>query len=126
LADLADRSLEEQIAKHLAQRLDSLEVDEVENISQAARRADGELKVLSSFDLPAEARRQLTRGLHERFGDDLDVTYEESEDLSCGMEIQAAGRSIMWSLDSYLDEFQQNLSARLDEMSAETSGDEAA
>jgi F-type H+-transporting ATPase subunit b len=126
LRDLADRSLEEQIGRHLAQRLDDLEEEEANSIHKAAQKAGGGLHVLSSFELSAEVRRGLTRSLHERFGEDLDVDYQTSDDLDCGIEIQTAGRSIMWSLDSYLDEFQQTLGARLQEMSAKASEDEAA
>ena len=118
LGDLADRRLEEQIAAVFAERVRALEDHERREIAESAFAPAGRLTVRSSAELPADARRQLTRTLHEVFGETLEVDYEQSTDLTCGIELRAGGRSVLWSLDSYLEDFEDRLSEKLEEMTA--------
>ncbi len=126
LGDLADRGLEEQIAAVFAQRVTALEEYERREITESALAQDGRLTVRSSTDLPADARRRLTRALHEVFGDELDVAYGKSTDLTWGIELRAGGRSVLWSLDSYLEDFEDRMSKRLEEMAASLQPEAAA
>ncbi|RDD62249.1 hypothetical protein [Ferruginivarius sediminum] len=120
MSDLADSSLEAQIADAFANRVRDMDADLRQRIAEAALREDGRLTVTSAFDLPADVRRQVTRVLHEAFGDRLDVIYEQSDDLTCGIELRAAGHSVLWSLDAYLDEFEERLAEKIQEMAAKT------
>jgi len=110
LADLASADLEAQmVATFLARlpRSDAL---------AAIAAAGGPVVVASGFELAPELKRQITRALHQEQGDgDLEVAYRISPDISCGIELSGGGRSVLWSLDGYLDGLETRLAALLDD-----------
>lgn len=118
LSDLADVELEKRVAHALADRLEAMDEGAREEVARSARDGGGELSVLSAYELPTDVRRSLTRKLHTIFGEDLQVKYSRSQDLVCGIEVRAGGRSVLWSLDSYLDDFETRMSRTLHEISA--------
>lgn len=125
LGDLSDRELEAQIASTFTARVKDMDADLRGRIATAAIQQRKDLIVCSSWELPADLRRRLTRTLHEAFGESLDVTYRQDTDLTCGIELRAAGHSVLWSLEAYLDTFEARLSEKLDEMAADTRSEAA-
>ena len=47
------------------------------------------------------------------FDPEMDVGYEQSGDMVCGVELQAGNQIIAWSLSHYLDELEANTLALL-------------
>jgi F-type H+-transporting ATPase subunit b len=105
LHDLADAALEDQIIHSF--------VAKVKNLDSKTRRAlvdDAEpVRIASAFELDSTARGRLTRAVHEHLKAGVDVAYEQSPALVCGIELSGGGRRLSWNLNSYLDE----LSARV-------------
>jgi len=75
-----------------------------------AETRDG-VRVVSTFELDSAVRGRITRAVHECIADGLDVSYELSSELLCGIEITSGGRRLSWNLDHYLGE----LGARIEE-----------
>lgn len=125
LGDLADAKLEQQIAEAFCRKVSELDAPERARVAEAATQGDGRLTVLSAHDLPADVRRVVTRKLHETFGEELGVSYHRSDDVLCGIELRAGNRSVLWSLDAYVDEFESRLSETLREMAATPRADAA-
>ncbi len=115
LGELANANLEAQMVETFLRHLHGDERGAVEEIAATCRAADEPVTVSSGFDLPSELRRRITRAIHGDFGDDLAVSYEISSDISCGLELSGGGRSVLWSLDGYLDGLSASLSAVLAE-----------
>jgi F-type H+-transporting ATPase subunit b len=77
--------------------------------------ADGDFVVRTAFELEPSVRGRLTRALHEHLAAEVDVEYERSEALYCGVELARGGRRLGWSLADYLDELGNDLSQRLEQ-----------
>ena len=121
LAELADAELEAQMARVLIERLGHLDANLKEAL--AARASEEPLLVRSAFEVPVAVRRALTAAIHDVFGKDVSVTYELADDLACGLELRAGGRSLAWSLDGYLDALERRLAEALARIAAGGRGD---
>lgn len=118
LADLANADLEAQMVTTFLARLNGGR-DELAAIAASCRDSGEPVLVASGFDLAPELKDRLTHALlGELGGDDLTIAYQVSPDISCGLELSGGGRSVLWSLDGYLDSLETRLSAMLDENGA--------
>jgi F-type H+-transporting ATPase subunit b len=102
LQDLADAELEEQMVHTFLERLKGLDKETRQALSESSE----PVAVATSFALDAGGRRRVTRAIHEHLASELEVEYEESLDLLCGIELTAGGRRLGWSLADYLDRFE--------------------
>ncbi len=120
LADLADARLEEQALARFRRRLESLEGEERRRL--AAALAGGERLVLASaFPVAAAERERLAEALRGIAGHPLPplaVTVDPGRGF--GLELEAAGWKVGWSLDGYLE----GLAERVGEL-LEAGGEEA-
>lgn len=122
LADLADSDLEEQIALGFVRQMESLDKSTREKIANGYAKANDTVRIRSRFDLSANAKRQITKTIHERFGKDVRTEYEMDEDVACGIELKAGSQTVMWSLASYLDGFESAVDQQLSRVLASTEG----
>lgn len=107
LSDLADAELEEQIVRTFIRRLEGLARSTRRGMAETTEAA----RIVSTFALDSAVRGRITRAVHECIADGLDVSYEQSPELLCGIEITSGGRRLSWNLAHYLDE----LGVRIDE-----------
>lgn len=99
LTDLADRSLEDQVALRLLDRWDEVTLP-----------ANGEVVVRSSAPLSDEIK--------ERFRVVASATtFVTDPELGFGVEVESGGRLAGWALSSYLEELERDLSGSLREAS---------
>jgi F-type H+-transporting ATPase subunit b len=113
LRDLADVELEQQIVRIFLGRLRDLHNTDKQELADTARAAK-RLSVASSFDIPVSLRQQMIKQIHEAIAADIDVQFEQSADLLCGIALLTPGRKIMWSIDSYLEGIEDALGAIID------------
>jgi F-type H+-transporting ATPase subunit b len=99
LAELADRSLEEQMAARFVDGLEALDKPTLETLGSAE---DG-LRVTSAAPLEPNLRSRLTRALHEHVAADAEVSYDESDELLCGIVLHGGGLRVGWSLADSLE-----------------------
>ncbi len=114
LADLAAAELEEQIIQAFIQRLKSLDNESRQTLAAAAEPA----RVTTSFELDPPIRGRLTRALHEYIAEDIEIVYNESPDLLCGIELTISGRRLSWTLADYLEKLEQRMQKQLGTTSA--------
>ncbi|HEX7126900.1 MAG TPA: F0F1 ATP synthase subunit B [Thermodesulfobacteriota bacterium] len=119
LAHLADAALEEQMASVFAEQVRRLPAETADAVAAEARAAGGPVRVRSAFPLPASARRTITAAVHETLGGGLEIAYETTDQVTCGIEAIAGGRTLTWSIDGYLDDLEQRLAGLLAEPPAE-------
>jgi F-type H+-transporting ATPase subunit b len=117
LADLADAELEERIAEHFLKRFKEAGAEVLETIKQAARSDERRVVVRSCFEISSGLRQKITRAFHERLGQEIDVSYDVSEDGPVGVQLKAHGQRIAWDLESYLADLEQEAQAALERMS---------
>lgn len=104
LADLADSDLERLIVRVLLKRLDELPA------AERARFADADpVRVVSAFDLTVEQRRTITAALRERGLAGGDPQFRRSEELICGLALEAGGFELTWHVNDYVDQLAERL-----------------
>lgn len=109
LVDLADADLEERIARTFVGQLRELDDQPCRALAAA-----GSATVKSRFELPAGAKRQLTKAIHDLMGQDVTVAYATDEKLPGGIVLEAGSRQVAWTLDSWLDGLQEAVREPLD------------
>jgi len=112
LGDMASADLQEQIALSFTQQLEDLDESALDDIARSLRESGASVTIRSRFELPATAKRQITKTLHERLNDDAEVDYEARDDISCGIELKAGSRTVSWNFGSYLDGLEKTVDAQ--------------
>lgn len=115
LRDLADEDLELRIVAKFVNRLQSIGAVEAAAIRKAVEKDAGSVAVSSAFDLPDDARRRIRETLHERIGKAAEPLFSTSSDIVGGIELIVGDSRIAWSLQSYMDELEQEVSKAMDE-----------
>lgn len=110
LTDLADADLERQIISNFLQRLD--ELDEATRNTLADD--NKEVRLRSSFALDDDTRRRIGDAVGNVLGQRLELQYEQTEELVCGIELVTEGRKLGWSVAQYMDSLEASMKAVLD------------
>jgi len=113
LEDLADADLEEKIVYVFIKRLQQLEAPEKEALIAAFKRVDKAVLVRSTMEL-SEAQQ---KAIKETFNKELQLTanfqFETSPDLISGIEMNANGYKVAWSISEYLAAVEKSIAAAL-------------
>jgi len=107
LKDLADLDLEQRIVHILAQRIETMALDEREKIRSLTGGGE-KITILSAFDIPQEAREALDHAIRKDIGSGIGVAYEKTKDLLSGYEFRIDGYKIAWSVRDYMDTLEEN------------------
>jgi F-type H+-transporting ATPase subunit b len=131
LTDLAHASLEQQIVAAFLDRLQTLDEAAWQAITTTRQDANQPLVILSAFHLPQASCQKLLKVLRKHLGASVDIRFETSADMICGIELQTDGQKIAWSLAHYLEALEENLAKAFDEeiresTEAEQNGDPTA
>lgn len=115
LADLANASLEQQIAETFAYRLSQLNGHQLQALqADSANQVPRELEIRSTFPIAGETRFQIANALRQRLADDLDVKFEtDAADSICGIELRDRNCKIAWNLADYLADLEADLERSL-------------
>lgn len=102
LKDLADTSLEARMSAIFVTKLDELNDDEKANLQLAFKASDQPLIVHTAFDLPEEQHVLIKTALKNLLGEAIGIEFVTEPKVISGIEIQASGQKIAWSMDDYL------------------------
>ncbi len=119
LHDLANEELEQHIINTFIERLQNMEEDEKKAIKEFYQKPQQELVIKSAFEIPEKMRQSIQETLQERLNGDIRLQFKTSPDLICGIELDAQGIRITWSLDSYLDNLEEDISRAFELRAAE-------
>jgi F-type H+-transporting ATPase subunit b len=103
LSEFADADLALQMAREFVRKLTDLDEDDRDRLMTAARSAELPALVESGIELPAPARAQITKALHERLEAKFGVQYRTDDDLLVGLRLTVGDQSLEWSAGRYLD-----------------------
>lgn len=117
LAELADGDLEAQVVKVFLKRLHALDEAERKDLAEALS-GDREPVVATAFDLPEDLRRQVEQAVTRLLGT-TGLRFEQATELTCGVELTVAGRTVGWNIADYLAGLEQDLEAYLHPPSGE-------
>jgi F-type H+-transporting ATPase subunit b len=115
LTDLAGASLEERMGDIFIDRLRAVS-DEVKAAFAKALKTDSDQASLrSAFDLAEGQQTKIQKAINETFSVDIDVRFETAPELVCGVELNAGGQKIAWSIADYLTALEQSVGELLQE-----------
>jgi F-type H+-transporting ATPase subunit b len=110
LSDLADSQLEVSMANVFVQRLGKLNAKDKANVQVAFNHSDQPLIVHTAFDLPAEQRAQIQVALSDMIGRAANVQFVIEPGVISGIEMNANGQKIAWSIADYLRSLNKRVS----------------
>jgi F-type H+-transporting ATPase subunit b len=103
LKDLGNAELEHHVVRVFIERLRSLDEGERRALGDSVRQSKPQVTVISAFQIPEEMSREIGEVLQEQISDPIDLQFETSPDVICGIELRAHGRKIAWSVKDYLE-----------------------
>jgi len=122
LSDLADCQLEERIVQTFLEQVDRLSDKERKIIHHSLKESGYQAVIQTAFDHPGEIQDQLTSKLRARFGEKLEVRYERSDDLICGVALQTDSHKVAWDLGDYLRNLDEEIRQAIEEETVDTLG----
>ena len=113
LADLADATLEEQIAAVFIRRLLELEGKERKKLVEAFNSAGRPAIVRSAFPLSAAQQAAIGKALKDTLVPKAKVQFETNPEQLSGIELSMNGYKIAWSITDYLASLEKSIAVLL-------------
>ena len=114
LKEMADVDLEDHVIHVFIKRLLSLNKDETEALKESIHRLPQKISVRSAFKIPGKPAGEIKEVLQNQADGHVDVQFEVSPDLICGIELKFQGSRISWNVDDYLETLEESLLAALE------------
>lgn len=120
LADLADSSLEKQMATVFVRRLEALNDGERKQLSTALQASKNRVTVRSTFGLPSKQQQAIESALKKMLPSGGQVQFvaasgQSSEGQADGIELTTDGYKMAWSITDYLSELEKKIATILEE-----------
>ncbi len=109
LHDLANEELEMHIMETFIYQLRKMDDDEKKKMKEFLEKKQ-DIIIKSGFVIPENTRQGIRKALQDKIGDDFNLSYILSPDLISGIELSAQDLRISWSIGSYLDSLEDELS----------------
>ena len=106
LKDLADARLEDQMTRVFCRKLRLLDPEAKRRMGDAAGRADGIATVRSGFEASRDAKEAIAHVIQDEILANARVVFEPAPDVLRGLELKMGGQTIAWTLDSYMNAFE--------------------
>ncbi|MCX9025810.1 MAG: hypothetical protein OIN85_06920 [Candidatus Methanoperedens sp.] len=118
LADLANEELESHISEAFIYKLQKMDDAEKKKMKEFLEKKQ-DIVIKSGFTVPESTRRDIHNALQDQIGDDLKISYILSPDLISGIELSIRDIRISWSIGSYLDSLEDELSTMFMQLPSE-------
>jgi len=115
LQDLADEPLEQRIISKFMERLEHIDKAENDALRKSLEKGKSAIGVASAFELPDDTRKRIREVLQDQLGDSPEPAFSTSADLIGGIELSVGDMRISWSLQSYLDDLEQEVSKAVED-----------
>ena len=125
LADMADQSLEAQLAQMFEQRLEALETDDIKALDEAVQNTDDPILIQTTFQLEKDLQSHLQDTINEILENKAEITFETTDRLVAGIELNVGDQKIDWSIDQYLDSLETMFNDLLEEQGTAKESDES-
>jgi F-type H+-transporting ATPase subunit b len=110
LQDLANEDLENQIINVFIRRLRNMDALEKEKFNEFYKTIGPQITVKSTFEISEEMRRKIQEIVSDQTGEDTKIQYKIAPELICGIEMSGHDTRIAWSISSYLNTLEADLS----------------
>lgn len=109
--------MDDRIAQRFIKQLEDLDADTCEKMAAAASSSDSPALVETATAMDTQARRKITRAIHELFETDIEVEYRADDEVLLGVRLTISEQTVEWSASRHL----KRLNRELDEV-LETAG----
>ncbi len=113
LGELADTTLETQIIAIFLQRLQNLDDELIQTLSDSTE----VIHIISAFELDTATKQKITLSIHKVINNSAKVDYKVSSDLLCGISLETSGYQVGWNIEEHLQQLDQHLVKILDKES---------
>jgi F-type H+-transporting ATPase subunit b len=104
LSDLANADLQREALKKFLTQLGELPDEQRQSLVEHTDGAPSEVTLSTAFELDGGQRKHLAAELRALLAADVEVRFEQSPELVCGVALDAAGRRLSWNVGSYLED----------------------
>lgn len=128
LSDYADSDLAGRVVENFIERLERLDSETRDRLSEAAKTAEGPALIQTGSAIDTASRRRITRALHDKLSSGIDVEYGEDGDMLLGVRLTIGDQTVEWSVVRYLKRLETELDEQLDAVGhagQESSGSES-
>lgn len=114
LKDLADEDLNSKVIERFIREIRNLRDDQIEKIKKAMDERSRSITVKTSNPIDHDQRDTLENELTKLLGQDLQVRFEESDELICGAALSIPGHKVAWSLEGYLKTLDESVTRMIE------------
>jgi F-type H+-transporting ATPase subunit b len=116
LKELGNLELEQRLHEVFLDRLRQLAPEEQTAIRESVKETGGELLITTAFELSEEIRQKIAAQVQDQFGGGLTLRFATSGELLAGIELLTSSRKLAWSLGSFLNSLEEDLSQAFKEL----------
>lgn len=113
LQKLADVSLESRIIDSFLDQLRNLGEQQRQELAAAIHNGEAEIVVKSAFEMSEEGRSKIQQVMDELFAT-RSPQFRTDDALICGIELQAGGYKVAWSIGETLEELEEEFATALE------------
>jgi F-type H+-transporting ATPase subunit b len=111
LADLAGATLEATMTDAFVKKLKALDKEEKDQLTKAviADAGTGAVKIITAFSLEQAQQKLIQDTVNEIFAATKNIAFIVAPELICGIELNANGYKMGWSINDYLNSLQKKV-----------------
>jgi len=113
LRDLAGADLEVRIGEVFVKRVRQLDSKARESFIASLKASNGDCVVVSSFVVAERERAEIQSALHDALFADIHLRFETSTAVIGGIELNASGLRLSWTIADYLKTLDEKVAALL-------------
>ncbi len=109
LKELADADLEEKMVNVFIKHLKNLDENEEKKLTTAFKSSDKPIVVRSMFELTVSQHTEIKKTFKDEIGTSSKFQFETTPELICGIEMNANGYKVEWSISEYLASVEKSI-----------------
>ena len=121
---MASEKLENQLVENFLIQLKNLTKEEKDEFTRFINRDERKIWVNSSFRLTQEKESEIRKLLESIIDSQVEINFEVSPNLICGIETRSEGKKISWNIENYLEGLEEQLKKAFTEFSFKESTSE--
>jgi F-type H+-transporting ATPase subunit b len=119
LRELADEDLERQTVRVFVSKVRKLDDEHRSQLAEEFENREEQPLIRSAFELDDDSRSEIENALREVLELDVELEYEQDDELICGIAFEGRSMTLQWSVDAYVDSLTQSFQRRIEEQAQE-------
>lgn len=115
LKDLSDEDLEKQIISVFIDRIQKMGEDEQTEIADFVKNSDEKIQINSAFEIADDFKNKIEKALAEKISKKIELKFDITEEIICGIEMKLNGKKVEWSVDNYLSALEESFNRVIEE-----------